>query len=153
MDTNDISDEEELKKQKELLRWHNRMGHLSMHRLQEMASKGLLPSKITKCRVPICQSCMYGSLTRQPWRTNAKPSNITDSVTKPGDHISVDQLILPVPGLIGQLKGITTRARYGVATVFVDTFSRYTYVHLQQTTNTAETLEAKKRFESHARTC
>jgi GAG-pre-integrase domain len=64
--TPDPMDETDIKNQKELLRWHNRMGHLSMHRLQEMASKGLLASKIAKCRVPICQSCMYGSLTRQP---------------------------------------------------------------------------------------
>jgi hypothetical protein len=52
----DPMEEAEIRNQKELLQWYNQMGHLSMHRIQAMASKGLLPSKIAKCRVPICQS-------------------------------------------------------------------------------------------------
>jgi hypothetical protein len=138
--------------QLELLRWHDRMGHLSMRKIQLLSAKGLLPSRIAKCRIPICQSCMYGSLTKRAWRTKQDCTYIAPDTTAPGQHVSVDQLESPVPGLIGQLKGKPTLARFRYATVFVDSYSRYSYVHLQQTCNAAETLEAKRCYENHART-
>jgi Reverse transcriptase (RNA-dependent DNA polymerase)/GAG-pre-integrase domain len=142
---------EESANQRDLLIWHCRLGHLSMKKLQRLASMGMLPSKLAKCRIPMCQSCMYGMLTRQAWRTKTPPSSIAPTVTKPGQHVSVDQMESPVPGLIGQLKGKPTLARYRFATVFVETFSRSGYIHLQQTSNADETLEAKKQFESYAK--
>ena len=39
------------------------------------------------------------------------------------------------------------RNRYKVATIFVDHFSDYTYAHLQTSTDTEQTLEAKEAFE------
>jgi GAG-pre-integrase domain len=142
----------EIINQRELLSWHYRLGHLSMNKVQRLASIGLLPSKIATCKIPVCKSCMYGMLTKQPWRTKADIKQIAPTVTYPCEHISVDQLESPVPGLVGQLKGKPTLARYRFATVFVDSFSRASYVYLQQTSNAAETLEAKKQFESYAKT-
>jgi hypothetical protein len=49
--------------------------------------------------------------------------------------------------LIAQLKGKPTKAQYMCATVFVDHFSRWSYVHFQKTTSGAETVEAKCAFE------
>eukprot|EP00934_Nitzschia_sp_Nitz4_P000920 Nitzschia sp. Nitz4//scaffold577_size2809//140//955//NITZ4_009285-RA/size2809-processed-gene-0.1-mRNA-1//-1//CDS//3329554798//920//frame0 len=54
------------------------------------------------------------------------------------------------PGFIAQLKGKPTKQRYRCATVFVDHFSRLSFVHLQQSTSGIETLEAKKAFERFA---
>jgi hypothetical protein len=51
-----------------------------------------------------------------------------------------------VPGLITQIKIISTRERYKVATIFVDHASDYTYVYLQTSTLSAQTLTAKKDF-------
>jgi GAG-pre-integrase domain len=138
--------------QRELLYWHFRLGHMSMHKVQRLASVGLLPSKKALCKVPVCQSCMYGMMTRQPWRNKSDDKVIAPNVNKPGQHVSVDQLESPVPGLVGQLKGKLTLARYRFATVFVDSFSRASYVYLQQTCNAAETLEAKKQYESYSKT-
>jgi GAG-pre-integrase domain len=142
---------EEERNQALLISWHCKMGHVSMHRLQAMASRGLLPRKIAKCRVPLCQSCIYGMMTRKAWRAKGEVSNILRNVDKPGQHVSVDQLESPTPGLIGQIKGTPTHARYRVATIFVDGYSRASYVFLQQTTNAEKTLEAKRQFESFAR--
>ena len=61
--------------------------------------------------------------------------------------MSIDQLESTTPGLIGQLKGIPTKLRYKVATVFVDHFSRLSFVHLQKTTSADETVLAKEAFE------
>ena len=52
--------------------------------------------------------------------------------------------------MIAQLKGIPTTKRYKATTVFVDHYSRLSYVHLQKTTNADETMEAKEAFERFA---
>ena len=65
----------------------------------------------------------------------------------PGDCISVNQLESTTPGLIAQLKGIPTRARYNSAAIFVDHSSGLSYVHLQKALTSNETVEAKKAFE------
>ena len=70
-------------------------------------------------------------------------------MTEPGQCISVDQLESPSPGLIAQLKGIPTMQRYNAATIFVDHYSRYTYVHLQQTLSSEDTVRAKRAYERH----
>jgi Reverse transcriptase (RNA-dependent DNA polymerase)/GAG-pre-integrase domain len=136
----------------EMLKWHHRLAHISFHRLQKMAQRGQLPAHLGKCRVPTCQACMYGKMTRKPWRNRTvKNHKIFGSVTSPGECVSVDQLESSLPGLIGQLKGRPTLRRYRVATVFVDHFSGMSYVHLQTSTSSKETLEAKVEYERHAR--
>jgi hypothetical protein len=97
---------------------------------------------------------MYGKMTRQPWQTKSSNKHpIRQKVSKPGEWVSVDQLISPTPGLIAQLKGSPTRERYKVATIFVDHFTDFTYVHLQSSTTSSETLTAKHEFERYSRSC
>ena len=50
------------------------------------------------------------------------------------------------------MKGIPTIQRYRAATVFVDHFSRLSYVHLQSTLTSEDTVKAKQAFEKHAST-
>ena len=64
--------------------------------------------------------------------------------------MSVDQLESTVPGLIAQLKGIPTKVHYRAATIFVDHFSRMSYVHLQKSLSSKETVQAKRAFETYA---
>jgi hypothetical protein len=135
--------------QAELMRWHCRLGHLPFANIQLMAKKGEIPKRLASCRVPKCQSCLYGRATKKPWKTKGQVSRIK-TVTKPGQCVSVDQLESPVPGFIGQNKGYFFRKRYKVATVFVDHFSRLSFVHLQESTKGDETLLAKRAFEAYA---
>jgi GAG-pre-integrase domain len=134
----------------ELMHWHQRFGHISMARLQRLASEGVLPTRLAKCAIPICPSCLFGKMTRRPWRVKSDHSTLSATVKLPGEMVSVDQLISTVPGLIAQIKGIPTRQRYYVATVFVNHASDYTFVHFQTDTGSAETLTAKHEFERHA---
>lgn len=138
----------------EMLRWHARLSHIPMSRIQQMAKEGALPARLAKCRVPMCQSCIYGKMTRRPWRTKpgAQDKGQMKVITAPGQCVSVDQLESTAPGLIAQMKGILTRQRYRAATVFVDHFSGLSYVHLQKSTNAVETLAAKHAFEQYAKT-
>eukprot|EP00957_Ditylum_brightwellii_P055249 4187533-Ditylum_brightwellii.AAC.1 len=52
-----------------------------------------------------------------------------------------------VPGFVAQLKGRLTIKRYTAATIFIDHYSRLTYVHLQYDSSSKHTLEAERVFE------
>jgi Reverse transcriptase (RNA-dependent DNA polymerase) len=136
----------------ELLRLHNRLGHVSMVRIQKMAKQGYLPTRLATCRIPMCQACVYGKLTKKQWRTKTAAINPIAKASRAGECVSVDQLETPIPGIIGQLKGIPTKKRFHVATIFVDHYSGLSFVHLQQSTSSEETLSAKNAFELYANT-
>ena len=59
----------------------------------------------------------------------------------------MDQIVSPTPGLVEQVTGILSTKKYKYATVFVDHFSRYSYMHLQQIGSSEVTLEGKHAFE------
>lgn len=139
--------------QAEFLRWHQKLSHISMRRIRRMAEAGVLPSRLRTCQIPVCQSCMYGRLTRRAWRTKMPSTRERLAVvSQPGDCVSVDQLESSIPGFMGQVKGKLTRNRYKIATVFVDHFSGIGFIHLQTSTNALETLQAKRAFETFSRT-
>jgi hypothetical protein len=70
--------------------------------------------------------------------------------TKPGECVSVDQMASTEVGFFAQMKGKLTKRRYRCATIFVDHFSRLRFVHLQSDDSSAETIEAKRAFETFA---
>lgn len=136
----------------ELLLWHYRLGHVPMSRLQHMAKRGDLPSRLATCQMPECAACRFGRATKIPWRVKGSQHQSHIKVcTQPGQCVSVDQLESTSPGFIAQLKGSLTRKRYRYVTVFTDHFSDLSYVHLQKTITSAETLEAKDAFEAYSK--
>ena len=50
-------------------------------------------------------------------------------------------------GLIGHMKGTPTVQRYRCATIYIDHYSRLSYVHLQKQLTSEETVEGKIAFE------
>jgi hypothetical protein len=89
-------------------------------------------------------------MTKIPWRVKGSVHSTPKVVTSPGECIAVDQLESTTPGFIGQLKGnILTKVRYRYATVFVDQYSDYTYVHFHIRLTSEETVKAKHAFEAH----
>jgi len=133
-----------------MLREHHRLSHLPFLQMRAMARAGLLPHTFATCHEPLCTACMYGKGTRRPWRTKATMEGGLKRATYPGQCVTVDQSESPVPGLVAQLKGVPTKKRYTCATVFVDLYSDYSYVHFQYSTNAQDTLEAKHAFERFA---
>ena len=136
--------------QDELLRWHYRLGHLPFDRIKQLADKGQLPKRLLTCHTPFCAACQYGKMTKRPWRVKGDDKRTAKTATYPGQVVSVDQLESTSPGFIAQLKGALTQQRYRYATVFVDQFSRYTYVYLQKRITSQETVMAKHAFERAA---
>lgn len=143
-----------LKKPEELkLMWHYKLGHISMDRIDRLAKLGYLPRVLASCAHPLCQACIYGKMTRRPWRTKPALTDVkSENATAPGEVVSVDQIESPVPGLVGQSKGIPTKARTRVATIYVDHFSSLSFVYLQQSTTGEETMRSKDAFEAYAGT-
>ena len=90
-------------------------------------------------------------MTRKSWCTKATPGNLKPA-SKPGEFVSVDQMLSTTPGFIAQLKSpVLTRRRYHVASIFVDHYSSLSYVYLQETQTSQDTLTAKQAFEAYAR--
>eukprot|EP00978_Attheya_sp_CCMP212_P030428 scaffold111925_cov48-Attheya_sp.AAC.1 len=136
----------------ELLRYHHQFSHAPFKKLQELAKCGVIPKRLAKCQIPVCSACMFAKATKKKWRDKTrKNEDEPEKVTEPGQVVSVDQMVSPTPGLIAQITGILTSKRYTYATVFVDQYSRFSYVHLQNTATAAETIEAKKAFERYAK--
>jgi hypothetical protein len=138
--------------QADLLRWHYRLGHLSFAKIKILTLLTILPRKLAAVKPPKCAGCLYGSMTKRPWRTkSAQNKGRLRTVQVPGECISVDQLESTLPGFVAHLKGKLTRKRYKAATVFVDHKSRLSYIHLQESLTSKETVEAKHAFEAFAR--
>ena len=103
----------------ELLKVHHQLNHLSFGKIKAMASAGILPKRLRDVDTQACAACLYGKATHRPWRTKPKTTD-KDKVRKasrPGQIVSVDMLVSPVPGLVAQMSGWITGKRYNYATV------------------------------------
>ena len=101
----------------------------------------------------MCPWCIFGKQHRKPWRSSKKRVQIRrDDDTDPGMCTSTDQLVSAWGGLIPQRTGKLMSAKYVGATVFVDHFSDYVYVHLMKAFKVEATLEAKNAWERLAGT-
>jgi hypothetical protein len=134
-----------------LMRWHYRLGHLTFAKLKQLALNGEIPKKLATVTPPKCAGCLFGTMTKIPWRgKETKASQEVFIATKPGECISVDQMASTEVGFFAQMKGKLTKKRYRCATIFVHHFSRLRFVHLQINDSSAETLRAKRAFETFA---
>jgi hypothetical protein len=76
--------------QAKLMRWHYRLGHLSFPKLKVLAKNSKIPCRLAKVPPPKCAGCLFGAMTKTPWR--GKESKATHQVfvaTKPGrSHVA-----------------------------------------------------------------
>ena len=137
------------RKRQRLATIHERLGHLSFGKLKMLARAGIIPRELANVDPPTCPGCAYGKATRRPKRTKGiRNRRQLKSATRPGQVTSVDPLISPTPGLVPTHRGKPTQTRYVGATVFVDHFSDFTYVHLMTQLDGPSTVEAKSAFVS-----
>ena len=125
--------------------------------IQNAARLGILPARLAQVKdPPKCPSCLYGAAHRRSWRTGKQYAHLKEAKA-PGDVVSVDQLVSSVPGFIAQekmnIQFKLMKQRFQVATVFVDHFSRLSYVHVHRSTGGDEAVEAKEAFEAYAAQC
>ena len=90
--------------QQEFMSWHHRLYHLPYRILFRLSSLSFLPKQLIECRnqPPLCVACQFGQAHRRPWRTKGQKSGSIrrPEQTKPGDGVSVDQIVSAHPGLI-----------------------------------------------------
>ena len=121
-------------------------------KLKLLAVLNIIPHRLALMKPPTkCACCIYGKMTKQPWRTKSKNNQPTQLATAPSQCLSVNHMESSTLGFIGQLKGKLTISRYKYATVFIDNFSRYKDIYLQRTLSSEETLNVKIAFEAHSR--
>jgi hypothetical protein len=60
---------------------------------------------VAKGSPPMCAACAYAKATRKPWRNKERIDYEAITYNKPGEMVSVDQLVSPSPGFIAQMTG------------------------------------------------
>ena len=150
--------------EKELLRWHHRLGHVSMKRVQWLFRQGILSSSVKTRRLqmsaaqlthgPLCTACQYAKQRRKTppgsiKRTiKSEAGNLKQNNLFPGNEVSVDHFICNPRGrLLNTFGKEKTEDMYKGGCIFVDSASAYTHVELQSSLNSHRTLEAKKNYD------
>ena len=122
-----------------LLCYQYKYGHISFKRLIKMAEQGIIPKQLKDTYIPPFLARHYAKSTKRPWRNKKRKSFKKPNLpTRPGHVVSADQLVSPTPGLIAHIIGILTKKRYKYATVFVDQYSRLSYLFIQNTATVQE---------------
>jgi hypothetical protein len=151
--------------QKELLLWHQKLGHAGFQWNQSLMT-GDEPMVVTKHAVTgraktenlICTACAMAKMGQRHRTRQTKPAQFEDTVLRtgdliPGDKVSIDQYISALPGRLPNTKGKEPKKdRYHGGTIFVDHASQYVYLRSQVSLTTGETLQSKKFFEQFALT-
>ena len=108
--------------QQGFLNMHHRLFHLPFAVMFKLAKIGTLPKNYLSLqdKPPPCVSCLF----RKPWRSkrakDREQATLQEAkITKPGQVVSVDQIVSAQPGLLPQEKGQLTHARVWGCTVFV----------------------------------
>ena len=135
-----------------LLHWHHKLVHLSFYKIRITASKGDIPRELSRCRIPLCSTCLFGKDTKWAWQKKGPINRIHgQTVTNPGECVSIDQLQSLIWVFVGQMKGWLTQVQYDSATLFVDHYSGLLYVHVHNSANGEETVLAKKTYKTWCR--
>jgi hypothetical protein len=116
-----------------------------------LAKNDEIPCHLAKVPAPKCVGCLFGTMTKLPWRgKESKSSHKVFVATKLGECVSVNYMISTYVGFFAQLKGRLTTKWYRATSIFIDHFSCLGYVHLMQDLLSEETIKAKDEFEQYA---
>lgn len=144
--------------QKELLRWHFRLGHLNFNSVQLVLKSGnvgdsSIIKSASKCEHPKCASCRFGKAKRRPSQYQAtkiplNPHSIRANDLRAGQQVSIDHFSVTQKGRLFDSYGKTSSENlYTGGCIFYDHGSEYisTQFHVHQ--NAIESIEAKQRYE------
>ena len=56
--------------------WHYHLGHLPFSKLKQLALNGKIPKKLAKLTPPKCAGCLFGAMTKLPWRGKESKSSL-----------------------------------------------------------------------------
>ena len=147
--------------QKELLKWHYRLGHVGFQWLQWLIRSGRVAvgnkSAVSNCQPPKCAACEYGkAIRRNTEATLTEPRDEKEMELKkddliPGQRISVDHYQSATPGRLYTSRGSTQNSnKFHGGAIFVDHASGKVSVRHQISLSSSDTIKAKLHFERDA---
>ena len=150
--------------EKELLRWHQRLGHIDFTKVKHLMRSGALAStaatrqlQSAACKLqhnPKCAACLFAKQTAKPM-AGRRTSVVKDRAgilrkdnLLPGQEVSVDHFICSTKGRLftGYNKG-SDSSRYCGGCIFVDHSSGFIHVEFQSSLSSHDTLQAKEKFD------
>ncbi len=138
-------------KQTELMHWRYCLGHLPFVKLKQLALSREIPKKLAKVKPPKCAGCLFGMMTKIPWRgKETKASHEVIFASKLGECVSINQMTSTEVGFYAQMKRKLSKKRYRCATIFVGHYSHLRFINLQVNDSSAKTATAKRAFETFA---
>ena len=129
--------------------WQDHKGHLLFKQLLELAKDGRIPKHLANCQVPKCPACLFGKITKKPWRTKGKDHRRIrkEDENTPGANTSVNQMESTM-----QSTGKLLQAKNNGTMIFIDHFSSFTYLHLMTSLSSEQTMATKATYEQIAQT-
>ena len=96
--------------QADLLHWHYPLVYSPFKILKALAIIGILPYHLAKAQTPMCPACSFAKMHQRPWRTKSQHKRkIGKRITRPSQHVSIDQQELSQVGFFAQLKERLTK--------------------------------------------
>ena len=152
--------------EKELLKWHQRLGHIAFAKIQYLFRTGALASSdsarrlhrsASSIQIPKCAACLYAKQ-----RARTAPGSKTVAVTDrgvlrkdnllPGQEISVDHFICSQKGRLFTSRGKESdKEQFVGGCIFADHASGYVHIEFQRVLTSHATLAALGKFEAHCR--
>ena len=150
--------------QKELLKWHCRLGHLSLIRVQLLMKSGALghnprikaAANLDLSKFPvICGACAYGKAKRKSTRrsktdkdSSRQEKELSKEILIPGQKVSMDHFIVSTPGRSYNSRGSDSHDKmFKGGVIFVDHASGYVFVVPVVNFTAGEAIRAKREFE------
>ena len=152
--------------EKELLKWHQRLGHIAFAKVQYLFRTGALASSDSARRLhrsasniptPKCAACLYAKQ-----HARSAPGSKTVAVIDrgvlckdnllPGQEISVDHFICSQKGCLFTSRGKESdKDQFVGGCIFADHASGYVHIEFQRVLTSHATLAALSNFEGHCR--
>ena len=150
--------------EKELLKWHCRLGHIDFNKVKHLMRTGVLSSTqatrqlhSSACKLqhnPKCAACLFAKQTARPMagkRTTVvkdRAGILRRDNLLPGQEVSVDHFICSTKGRLftGYNRGNDSN-RYCGGCIFCDHASGFVHVEFQSSLSSHDTLQAKESFD------
>ena len=154
--------------EKELLKWHYRLGHLSFRRIQSLLRSGVFSHSESSrllhrsaCHIrhpPKCAACLYGKQSARPIPNKSCTivrdvgGSIISVDLQPGQRSSIDHFICSTRGRRLESAGKTKEEKmFSGGMVFVDHASDFVFVDFCTSPNTNDSILSKEKYEAVCR--
>mgnify|MGYP000857262147 FL=1 len=153
--------------EKELLRWHQRLGHIAFRKVQHLMRSGVLAYSESakrlhriacRCNPVKCAACQYAKQRARPAPgvvsrvIKDRQGVLSHNQLFPGQEVCVDHFICSNKGrLFTSRGGSRDTDKYKGGAIFVDQATGYVHVEHQTTMTTHSTLRAKESYEAMCR--